>query len=373
MLRYRVLIFLAITIFMAALTPAGNGYAASTSVPLGGDKGDKSQIAEIMAVRWAHHVDAASGIENLRIVLDLTGPVTFKSEVSGRLIPQLIVNITGAIPGNINETYEIEGRVAEMLTIDAVASFSTRLILQLPLMIDASDYKVFTLPSDKSNNKPHRVVIDVKEKVPPVKYIFSAGLKNKSIVIDPGHGGSDSGAVGLNQTQEKTITLEIAHRLRGLLEKTGAKVIMTRMDDRDVFGKNASATDELNARTAIANKSKADAFVSIHIDAFINRIAGGTTTYYYQKTPYDALLAQSIQSFTGSASGLQDRGAVAANFYVIKNTVMPAVLAEIAFISNPAEEKLLKTAEFQQKMAQGIFYGLDSFFTQAADLGGARK
>ena len=372
MLRYRVLIFLAITIFMVALTPAGNGYAASTSVPLGGDKGDKSQIAEIMAVRWAHHVDAASGIENLRIVLDLTGPVTFKSEVSGRLIPQLIVNITGAIPGNINETYEIEGRVAEMLTIDAVASFSTRLILQLPLMIDASDYKVFTLPSDKSNNKPHRVVIDVKEKVPPVKYIFSAGLKNKSIVIDPGHGGSDSGAVGLNQTQEKTITLEIAYRLRGLLEKTGAKVIMTRSDDRDVFGKNASATDELNARTAIANNSKADAFISIHIDAFTNRIAGGTTTYYYQKTPYDALLAQSIQSFTGSASGLQDRGAVAANFYVIKNTVMPAVLAEIAFISNPAEERLIKTAEFQQKMAQGIFYGLDRFFTQAADLRGAK-
>ena len=71
-----------------------------------------------------------------------------------------------------------------------------------------------------------------------------------------------------------------------------------------------------------------------------------------------------------SAGGLQDRGAAAANFYVIKRTVMPAVLTEIAFISNPAEEKLLNTLEFQQKMAQGIYRGLDKFFAQAAKLGG---
>lgn len=333
---------------------------------------DKPLRTEITAVRWANHIDAVTGLVKMRMVLDLTGPVTIDSKVIDMPVPQIAVHIKGAVPGNIPASYEFDGEVADQLTIQSAGSASTSLLLHLPLMVETGDYKVFMLPNDPAHNKPHRIVIDVNQKIPPGKFEFTAGLKNKTIVIDPGHGGSDSGAVGANKSQEKHLTMAIADRLRGLLEKAGTKVIMTRKDDRDVFGPNASAVDELKARANIANLNKADVFVSIHIDAFTNRVAGGTSSYYYQKTPYDAMLARSIQSFIAPAGGLQDRGARAANFYVIKRTNMPAVLAEIAFISNPAEEQLLNKPDFQQKMAQGLYNGLEKFFDQASRLGGKR-
>ncbi|MPM76347.1 hypothetical protein SDC9_123345 [bioreactor metagenome] len=87
---------------------------------------------------------------------------------------------------------------------------------------------------------------------------------------------------------------------------------------------------------------------------------------------YDALLAQSIQSSIINTNQLSDRRVNSANFYVIKRSVMPAALIEMAFITNPDEEKLLNSPQFQQKMAQGIYQGLDNFFAQAARNGGGR-
>lgn len=333
---------------------------------------DKNAKKQITALRWANHIDAVTGLSKLRLVLDVSSPVTVGSSIIGSPVPQLSVDIKGASPGDIKNTYEFDGRIAELLTVTAAGADTTRLIMQLPLMLDESDYKVFTLRADPANNKPFRVVIDIGQKIPPIKFTFTAGLKDKVIVLDPGHGGSDPGAVGPGKTMEKTITLAVAQRLKPLLEKSGAKVFLTRNDDRDVFGPNASAVDELSARTTVANNNKADIFVSIHINSFTNPIASGIATYYYQKTPYDALLASSIQSSIAPASGLQNRGINAANFYVIKRTVMPAVLTELGFISNPDEEKLMNTADFQQKMAQSIYLGLDKFFNQAARLGGGQ-
>lgn len=332
---------------------------------------DKNAKPQITALRWANHIDAVTGQSKLRLVLDVTGPVTVASSISGSPVPQLSVVVKGAGPGDIANAYDFDGRIAESLRV-AAAGADTNLVLQLPLMLEDTDYKVFTLRNDPANNKPFRVVIDIGQKVPPVKFTFTAGLKDKVIVLDPGHGGSDPGAVGANKTMEKTITLAVAQRLKPLLEKAGAKVFLTRNDDRDVFGPNASAVDELSARTTVANNNKADIFVSIHINSFTNPIAGGIATYYYQKTPYDALLANSIQGAIAPASGLQNRGINAANFYVIKRSIMPAVLTELGFISNPDEEKLMNTADFQQKMAQSIYLGLDKFFTQAARLGGGQ-
>lgn len=341
---------------------------SNTAVPAKLDKNAKPQIT---ALRWANHIDAVTGQSKLRLVLDVTGPVTVASSITGSPVPQLSVVVKGAGPGDIASSYDFDGRIAESLSV-AAAGADTNLVLQLPLMLEDTDYKVFTLRNDPANKKPFRVVIDIGQKVPPVKFTFTAGLKDKVIVLDPGHGGSDPGAVGANKTMEKTITLAVAQRLKPLLEKAGAKVFLTRNDDRDVFGPNASAVDELSARTTVANNNKADIFVSIHINSFTNPIAGGIATYYYQKTPYDALLASSIQGAIAPASGLQNRGINAANFYVIKRTIMPAVLTELGFISNPDEEKLMNTAEFQQKMAQSIYLGLDKFFTQAARLGGGQ-
>jgi len=237
-------------------------------------------------------------------------------------------------------------------------------------MIEDSDYKVFTLPSDNNNNKAFRVVIDINKPEPKTSYNFTPGLKDKVIVIDPGHGGSDSGAIGPNKIQEKDITLAVSKKIKTLLESAGAKVLMTRQTDVDVYGPNASGVDELGARTKVANSNKADVFVSIHINAFSNPSVGGIATYYYGKSSYGAMLAQNIQDKLTNISGFQDRGITTAGFYVIKNTEMPAVLAELGFISNPNEEKNLTNPQVQQQLAQGITQGLEGFFAQASRKGG---
>jgi N-acetylmuramoyl-L-alanine amidase len=225
---------------------------------------------------------------------------------------------------------------------------------------------VFHLPAMITPRKPFRVVLDIDKKLPPANFTFSPGLANKVIVIDPGHGGSDPGAIGLSGLQEKTANLAVAMQTKALLQKAGAKVFMTRETDIDVYGPDASDVEELKSRTTIANNRKADVFISIHSNSSVNREVSGTSTYYYQKTAYDAMLAQAIQQSLLQASGLVDRRVNSANFYVIKRTMMPAALIELAFVSNKNDEKLLGSPQFQQQMAQGIVRGLDSFFAQAS-------
>ena len=164
-----------------------------------------------------------------------------------------------------------------------------------------------------------------------------------------------------------------AQKVKRLLEKAGAKVVMTRNDDRDVYAPNDTAVEELSARTNIAKESNADVFVSIHANAYNDRSVGGTATYYYPKTSYDALLADDIQTSIMANENLQDRGTNQANFYVVKRTTMPAVLVEMAFITNPKEENLLNSDPFQQKIAQGIAAGLDKFFLHASQQGGTGR
>lgn len=321
--------------------------------------------AALTDVRWARHVDAVTGTSRLRLVFDVSGPVAAAAEITGAPIPQLIVHIKGAVPGKIVTKQSLDGKIAENYKINREKD-ETTVVINLPLMVEDGGYKVFTLRNDPKTKRPFRVVVDINRPVPPVVYNFTAGLKNKLIAIDPGHGGSDPGAIGSNKTQEKAITLAIAKNVKTLLEKAGAKVVMTRQDDRDVYGVAATASEELNARTTVANSKKADIFLSIHIDSFTSSEAGGTTTYYYQKTPYDALLAQTIQTSLQQATGFLNRGAKPANFYVVKRSFMPAVLTEVGFISNPAEEKLLNTPQFQQRVAQGLVQGLNQFFSLAA-------
>jgi N-acetylmuramoyl-L-alanine amidase len=143
------------------------------------------------------------------------------------------------------------------------------------------------------------------------------------------------------------------------------------MTDKDVFAPNDNADDELGARVAVGNKNKADVFLDIHANYFGSPQVRGTGTYYYQKSAYDRLLAQCIQSSVISVDGLNDRGIVPANFFVLKNTQMPAMLIEVGFLSNPDEERLLNTSQFQQTLAQGIVNGLDAFFAQAGKQGGS--
>jgi len=180
------------------------------------------------------------------------------------------------------------------------------------------------------------------------------------ICIDAGHGGTQPGAVGYFGTKEKDITLQVALQLRDVLKNAGVEVVMTRDSDKDV--RTAKQSNELQARCDVANNSKADVFISIHCNASNDSSAHGTETWYYPKDAKSKTLAQFIQTELVKQIGLKDRGVKQGNYYVTRYTKMPAVLVELAFISNPEEEVLLRNKAFQRKCAVGIANGILLFF-----------
>ena len=191
------------------------------------------------------------------------------------------------------------------------------------------------------------------------------GLKGKKITIDPGHGGSDSGAIGPTGVMEKNVTLRVSMELKKLLEAEGATVYMTRTKDTEVSPKKAKATDieELQARCDIANQKKSDIFISIHMDSFTKPTAHGTTGYYYVKgSKASYRLADKIREGIIDQIETESRGTQSCEFYVVKHTDMPATLVEVAFISNPKEEKLMNSEAGIKKAAQGIADGIADYF-----------
>jgi len=359
-------------VFMASLCQGGLVLAATARVAPSAAQAGADGPTELTQLRWALHTDAVSGATKLRLVFDVSDAVEAAGKVVATPTPRFVVTVKGAVPGKNVKSLDMDGKIVDGVSISTVDGQNTKIVIDMPTMVEESNCRVFTLKKDLANNKPNRIVVDVEKPVPPMEFHFTPGLKDKVIVIDPGHGGSDPGAIGPTRIQEKDVNLAVALKVRELLERAGAEVIMTRRDDRDVFAPDASAVDELKARTTIANVRKADVFVSIHSNSSVSRAAGGTETFYYQKTRYDALLAQSLQAGMIEKGNLDDRGTASANFYVIKRTVMPASLVELGFVSNPDEEKRLADPQFEQRMARGIVDGLEDFFAKAAKQGGER-
>ena len=191
-------------------------------------------------------------------------------------------------------------------------------------------------------------------------------LKGKIICLDPGHGGTDTGAIGhldKKDIYEKDITLSIALPLRDLLTSAGAKVVMTRSTDKDVYGPWADATTELQARCDVANEAHADAFVSIHIDSFANSSIDGITAYYNGKSANDLLLAQMMHQAPINSLSIPDRGVRSNDFYVNVHTAMPSVLMEVGFITNNHRVQMLTSSWAPKSMAQSLFDGLVSYFS----------
>jgi N-acetylmuramoyl-L-alanine amidase len=199
------------------------------------------------------------------------------------------------------------------------------------------------------------------DRQPTAEPIESTRLLGKTVCVDPGHGGSDPGAVGATGTYEKDNTLAISLLLRDRLEKNGAAVFLTRDSDKDVSYPDSTADEELGARVDIANESGADIFISIHNDSFTSASAAGTTTFHYGDTE-SVRLAGHVQKCLVGELGTRDRGSRFASFYVIRYTDMPAILVEVAFISNPEEEMLLASVDGRCKAADSIFQGIVKYF-----------
>ncbi|MEQ8223995.1 MAG: N-acetylmuramoyl-L-alanine amidase [Candidatus Eremiobacterota bacterium] len=191
----------------------------------------------------------------------------------------------------------------------------------------------------------------------------------KTIVIDPGHGGGDYGAINPSTgLAEKDMTLDISLRLQELLIQEGWNAILTHSTDRDVTSPDSSDSEELWARANIGNKNDADIFLSIHCDSSSKQTVRGTTTFFYKDI--DKSLASVIHKYLISDLGTMDRGIKSSKFYVLKNTKMPAALLEIAFISNSEDARLLSSSTFRQKVAKAIFEGICEYTTRPAVVGG---
>ena len=178
------------------------------------------------------------------------------------------------------------------------------------------------------------------------------------IVIDPGHGGSDPGAVRADIV-EKTVTLDISKRLRDILLARGWQVSMTHDTDRDVYSANDSAREELQARCDVANTAGARLFVSLHANTAGSSSVNGTT--FYVSKPIDTPLARAVERRVVAVSGTGDDGVQRAKFYVTLHTNMPAVLIETAFMSNPGDYQLLGSNEWRQHIAQAIADGIGDY------------
>lgn len=240
---------------------------------------------------------------------------------------------------------------------------------------------------------PPRIVLDLRKGAAPVPGAQQpSGVPPRpqdapgihTIVIDPGHGGKEVGAVGPGGLYEKDVTLAVSQKLAAsLAAKTGARVVLTREDDSIV---------SLDQRTAIANQYKADLFLSVHMNAAVAPNAKGSETYYLSLEASDELakkaaetenaaaaadpasdlklilwdlaqqayigessrFAQAIQEEMSSATGVGNRGVKQAPFKVLVGATMPAALVEVGFISNPEEETKLQSAEFQAAIVDAI-------------------
>lgn len=196
-------------------------------------------------------------------------------------------------------------------------------------------------------NDDNELVITIKK--------YHNSLKGLRITIDPGHGGNELGAIGCLGDKEKDINLQIALKLKDKLQKAGAKVFLTRENDKFVG---------LNERVDLTNKNNSQVFISIHNnalpDSLADKDASGTEVYYFY--PQSRYLAKVMVNELSKEIGFKNRGSKGGSFAVIRNIEAVAVLIETGFMINPEENSKLRNSEFQNKIADGIIKGLEKYF-----------
>ena len=322
-------------------------------------------------VSYFHYAKTQSddGLDILRIEIGFDRPdVEYTAAVNQYKPKQLLLDLSNTKLGDIRQDITLDGKFARYMTFRELEARHTQVMISFGKDTASQAYKVYTMPADRKAKKPYRLVIDITLQPPasPASNDKVEGVLGRTIVIDPGHGGSDSGAVGPDGVQEKDVTLAVAKDVKAILENSGARIVMTHDGDTDVYGEYATDRQELQARVNVgAYTPGMQVFLSIHANAFSSSTANGTETYYYPKTYYDGELAQCLQNELIASLGLRDRGICEANFYVVKHSDVPAALVELAFITNYNEEELLNSPDFQYTAALAIAKGLGEFFQES--------
>ncbi len=320
--------------------------------------------------------------DSTRVVIDLNRTVSYAvtRDVSSRT---LLVKLEQAVLGKYlkqRSSYAMTGDLIDKIEVTQRGNKTVYISL---LYKQLGSHKHLILEN------PDRLVIDLFPPEPT-----PAAFSIKTIVIDPGHGGKDPGARSRGGLEEKNIALDISRRLKKLIEnKLKKKVIMTR--NKDVF-------ISLKRRTEIANENNADLFVSVHINSSTSKKLQGIEVYLLGKASDKRALAVAKREnaeahkesmdfekiilndlkrdFTKKASlelahftnnalkknliakyPTRALGVKRAPFYVLNHTKMPAILAEISFISNRKEERRLKNAQYRQRAAEALMKGIESY------------
>ena len=392
------------------------GQALAATSPSHEEAAAKSKRSRTSPIRMAPTALGLTTIQNLRtasspgmtrLVLDLDAKARPSKHPLLRA-EGVTIEIPNATLSSSAKTKLAAGKIAKPFVITQSSERSVEVSLPAGSF---QSYKLLTLAN------PYRLVIDVVRpgeplSAPPVESTPSVALplptppqpvqpRAKSfttIVIDPGHGGRDPGARGQRGTEEKDITLKVALKLRDLLRRQpGIRVLMTR--ERDQFV-------ELEDRAKFANGQEADLFVSIHVNSHPQRSVKGIEIYHFGEakdqralevaarengTPLsstgvgweylvaDLLTAKKIEAslelawtakeaMVTNLNGhytLVDHGVKTAPFYVLRFTSMPSILAEIAYISNSAEEELLRTSHFSTRVAEALMDGINTFLASS--------
>lgn len=340
-----------------------------------------------------------------RIVIDLDRSVSYKV-VRSATSPALFVTLSQATLGELFKRTRIISVAKELLKkieikpkeggeIDLLLTFGK---LGRHKVMPLSDPARLVIDAFYPEEAPSKKGIEIDDQVnPPQKKIVvpsPPSLAIRTIIIDPGHGGKDPGAIGSRGLTEKEVVLDVSHRLKTLIQKQLKKeVFMTRHDDVFI---------PLDERTLMANNKKADLFVSVHANSSPKRNTQGIEVYLLGRaTDENAIAVAARENATSHKDALdfqevilndlqrdftlnqslefahftqnafvqnlipsyptETLGVKRAPFFVLAHTNMPAILAEISFISNPVEEKRLKNPNYRQKVAEALFIGIKEY------------
>ncbi|WP_284141062.1 MULTISPECIES: N-acetylmuramoyl-L-alanine amidase CwlD [unclassified Virgibacillus] len=199
---------------------------------------------------------------------------------------------------------------------------------------------------------------------------WSLPLSGKTIVIDPGHGGPDGGAVGRDKTEEKDIALAVSKKLQGYLQQSGALVYLTREKDTDLAdaqtkGLSKRKSEDIRKRLQFIHDKKPDFFLSVHLNAIPSPKWSGAQTFYYARYEESRHLATMIQEQMITNLKNTTRSPLAINgMYLLREAKVPGALVEIGFLSNEKERELLKKKSYQEKVAVSMYEGMLRYMTE---------
>lgn len=196
-------------------------------------------------------------------------------------------------------------------------------------------------------------------------------ITNKVVILDAGHGLPDQGGIGFTGTTEQAITLSIVFKLQRLIEQSGAKVVLTRADENGIYDidsrsiRNKKVSDIKN-RVYIGNQSGGDIYISIHLNKYSQSKYSGWQTFYQSSNENSKLLSNKIQLELNKNMDKENKRIPMAikGIYIMDKVNIPSCIVECGFLSNKKEEQELKQNEYQNKLAWGIYSGLQQYFLE---------